>query len=68
MRDFKYCLNEACSKRHASVINGRDIGKTRLKKMGKLKGLRPYLKGTPLARGMYHNTKERNMVLIINKL
>ncbi len=44
----------------ASVINGRDIGKTRLKKMGKLQGLRPYLTGTPLARGMSHSLKERN--------
>lgn len=44
----------------ASVINGRDIGQTRLKKMGKLQGLRPYLTGTPLARGMSHSLKERN--------
>ena len=49
----------------ASVINGRGIGKTRLKKMGKLQGLRPYLTGTPLARGMSHNTKERSITLII---
>ena len=44
----------------ASVINDKSIGKTRLKKMGKLQGLRPYLTETPLARGMSHSLKERN--------
>ncbi len=51
----------------AFAINGKSIGKTRLKKMGKQR-LRPYLMGTPLVRGMYHNTKERSTTLIINKL
>lgn len=49
----------------ASVINGRGIGKTRLKKMGKLQGLRPYLTGIPLAKGTFPNTKERSITLII---
>lgn len=37
MRDLKYCLNEDCNvKDIAFAINDKSIGKTRLKKMGKL--------------------------------
>ncbi len=46
----------------ASVINGKNIGKTRLKKMGN----RSYLTGTPLVRGMSHNLKGENITLNIN--
>lgn len=51
----------------AFAINGKSIGRPRLRQAEK-QGLRPYLKGEPLARGMYHNTKERSTTLIINKL
>lgn len=43
----------------ASVINGRGIGKTRLKKMGELQGLRPYLTGILLAKDISHNMTEK---------
>jgi hypothetical protein len=51
----------------ASVINDKSIGRPRLRQAEK-QGLRPYLKGEPLVRGISHNTKERSTTLIINKL
>lgn len=36
MKELILCLNEAALKDIASVINDKSIGKTRLKKMGKL--------------------------------
>ena len=48
----------------AFAINGKSIGKTRLKKMGKQR-LRPYLKGEPLAKDISHNMTEKSITLII---
>lgn len=51
----------------ASVINGKSIGRPRLRQAEK-QGLRPYLKGEPLAKDISHNMTEKSITLIIKSI
>ncbi len=50
MEELILCLNEACSKDIASVINDKSIGKTRLKRWETVRPEPVLFNGTPLAR------------------
>lgn len=48
----------------ASVINDKSIGRPCLRQAEK-QGLRPYLKGEPLAKDISHNMTGKSIILII---